>query len=74
MFLDHWKKYIDDGAQTKHWKDQNGAEKYVTAYQRLYRDVTSSSYDSCNEYILATAIWFSDRMSLVFSHRKDGNV
>lgn len=56
LFLDHWKKYIDDGAQTKHWKDQNGAEKYIAAYKKLYKDVTSSTYDSCEEYVLATAI------------------
>lgn len=56
LFLDHWKKYIDDGAQTKHWKDLSGAEKYVAAYQKLYKDVTSATYDSCEEYVLATAI------------------
>ncbi len=56
LFLDHWKKYIDDGAQTKHWKDQSGTEKYIAAYQKLYSDVTSSTYDSCEEYVLATAI------------------
>ena len=56
LFLDYWKKYIDDGAQTKHWKDLSGAEKYVAVYQKLYKDVTSSTYDSCEEYVLATAI------------------
>lgn len=56
LFLDHWKKYIDDGAQTKYWKDQSGAEKYIAAYQTLYNDVTSATYDSCEEYVLATAI------------------
>ena len=56
LFIDHWKKYIDDGAQTKHWKDKSGAEKYIDAYQKLYRDVTTNAYDSCEEYVLATAI------------------
>ena len=56
LFIDHWKKYIDDGAQTKHWKDKSGAEQYIEAYQKLYRDVTKNAYDSCEEYVLATAI------------------
>lgn len=56
LFLDHWKKYIDDGAQTMHWKNQSGAEKYITAYQELYKYVTSTIYDGCEEYVLATAI------------------
>lgn len=56
LFLDHWKKYIDDGAQTKYWKDQTGSESYIAAYQKLYKDVTSSTYDSCDEYVLTTAI------------------
>lgn len=37
LFLDHWKKYIDDGAQTKYWKDQSESERYITAYQKLYK-------------------------------------
>ena len=56
LFIDHWKKYIDDGAQTRHWKDKSNAEKYIKAYQRLYKDITSEVYDSCEEYVLATAI------------------
>lgn len=61
MFLDHWKKYIDDGAQTKFWKceteDQVAeAQNYIKGYQQLYKDVTSTTYDSCEEYVLANAI------------------
>lgn len=61
MFLDHWKKYIDDGAQTKFWKCESEdevaeAQKYIKGYQQLYKDVTSATYDSCDEYVLANAI------------------
>lgn len=56
LFLDHWKKYIDDGAQTVYWTDKTGSDKYVKAYQKYYADVTRNAYESCPEYVLATAI------------------
>lgn len=56
LFLEHWKKYIDDGAQTVYWTDKTGSDKYVKAYQKYYTDVTNAAYDSCPEYVLATAI------------------
>lgn len=60
-FLDHWKKYIDDGAQTKYWKCESVEEtaekqKYIMGYQQLYKDVTTDTYDNCEEYVLASAI------------------
>ena len=56
LFLEHWKKYIDDGAQTVYWTNKAGSDKYVKAYQKYYTDVTRNAYDSCPEYVLATAI------------------
>lgn len=56
LFLDHWKKYIDDGAQTVYWSDKTNSEKYIKAYQKLYKDVTTEAYDTCQEYVLATVI------------------
>lgn len=59
-FLDHWKKYIDDGAQTKYWSNQAERKKfieaYIEAYKKFYKDVTEDGYDNCEEYVLATAI------------------
>ena len=48
LFLDHWKKHISD------LKKQD--EKYSALYEKLYKDVTSSTYDSNDYYVLATVI------------------
>lgn len=56
LFLDHWKKYIDNGAQTVYWSDKKDAEKYIKAYQKLYKDVTTDAYENYPEYVHATAI------------------
>ena len=48
LFLDHWKKYISDLKK----KDK----RYGSIYEKLYKDVTSEIYDSCEEYVLATVL------------------
>lgn len=48
LFLDHWKKYISDIKKTDN--------HYGGAYERLFNDITSEIYDSCDEYVLATVI------------------
>ena len=56
LFLDHWKKYIDDGAQTKSWDDGEVKQQYIADFQKLYVDITTDAYENCSEYVIAYAI------------------
>ena len=56
LFLDHWKKYIDDGAQTESWPDDEEKQKYIEDFQKLYADTTMKAYENCPEYVIAYTI------------------
>ena len=56
LFLDHWKKYIDDGAQTKSWPDDEEKQQYVEGFQKLYEDTTTDAYENNPEYVIAHAV------------------
>lgn len=55
LFLDHWKNYIENGAQTKYWSDRSDAEKYVNAYKQLYEDLIDAA-EKCDAFVVAWAI------------------
>lgn len=56
LFLDHWKKYIDDGAQTRSWPDGEEKQQYVEGFKKLYVDATTEAYENSAEYVIAYAI------------------
>ena len=55
LFLDHWKNYIENGAQTKYWADKSDAEKYIAAYKLLYKDLIDEA-EKCDAFVVAWAI------------------
>ena len=55
LFLDHWKKYIEDGAQTEGWSE-NEKNDYIEAFKKLYDTVTKAAYESIQEYVVANPI------------------
>lgn len=55
LFLDHWKNYIENGAQTKYWANQSDAGKYIDGYKRLYKDLIDEA-EKCDAFVVAWAI------------------
>lgn len=58
LFIDHWERFIKDGAHTAFWQEINEDEKakYLDAFKRVFKDVTSETYEKRDDYVLATAI------------------
>lgn len=56
LFLDHWKKYIDDGAQIRSREQGAEKEEYIRKFKELYSKTTTEHYDNCDSYVIAHAI------------------
>ena len=58
LFIDHWERFIKDGAQTAFWQDitEDVKAKYLEAFERVFKDVTTETYEKQDDYVLATAI------------------
>ena len=57
LFLDHFDRYIKDGAQTGYWKNVSEAEKeqYLAAFRRYFDDVKNPQHQS-DSFNLAAVI------------------